>query len=109
MSMNPKAKAQWIAKLRSGEYTQGTGSLRDSGNKYCCLGVLCEVAVEDGLIPEGTLIENGEYYGYDEHASFLPTSVASVYNVGETHELIRLNDQEKWSFEKIADYIEKNF
>src|SRR3990167_1245866 len=39
-AMNAKIKAQWVAALRSGRYTQGYGKLR-SGGKYCCLGVLC--------------------------------------------------------------------
>ena len=39
---------KWVAKLRSGEYEQGKGYLNDDG-KMCCLGVLCEVAIEDGL------------------------------------------------------------
>ena len=33
---------QWIAALRSGGYAQGKGALR-RGNKFCCLGVLCDL------------------------------------------------------------------
>jgi hypothetical protein len=109
MSMNPDIKAKWVAALRSGEYKQGTGSLRNSQNEYCCLGVLCEVAVEEGLIPPATLLGEGDYYGYNEHISFLPSSLSKGFNLHQTHDLIRLNDEEKWSFANIADYIEKNF
>lgn len=49
--MLPEIKAQWVAALRSGDYQQGQGYLaRD--DKFCCLGVLCELAVKadvDGL------------------------------------------------------------
>lgn len=44
--MNKEIKAQWIAALRSGKYSQGFKRLRTetpAGPKYCCLGVLCEL------------------------------------------------------------------
>ncbi len=41
--MNKEVKKKWVAALRSGEYTQGTGQLRDSANNFCCLGVLCNL------------------------------------------------------------------
>ena len=40
----------WIDALRSGRYTQGTGSLRSGIGKskdYCCLGVLCDLVGPD--------------------------------------------------------------
>lgn len=33
---------EWAAVLESGEYSQTTGTLRDSAG-FCCLGVLCEI------------------------------------------------------------------
>ena len=39
----------WIEALRSGEYEQGYGVLRDINDNYCCLGVACEVAIKNGL------------------------------------------------------------
>ena len=50
--MNPEIKTLWLTALRSGEYKQATGYLkRDTGDGvgYCCLGVLCEVAVSQGV------------------------------------------------------------
>jgi hypothetical protein len=32
----------WANVLDSGKYEQGQGALKD-GNKFCCLGVLCEI------------------------------------------------------------------
>lgn len=39
--MNENAK-KWVAALRSGEYQQGMDALRD-GDRFCCLGVACDV------------------------------------------------------------------
>jgi hypothetical protein len=46
--MNPEIKERWIAALESGEYPQGRGLLVRDGN-YCCLGVLTDLAVKDGV------------------------------------------------------------
>ena len=40
--MNKAIKKQWIKALRSGEYKQNQGALRD-GDSFCCLGVLCNL------------------------------------------------------------------
>ena len=40
--MKQKIKALWVAALRSGDYEQGIGQLRNE-NKFCCLGVLCDL------------------------------------------------------------------
>ncbi len=40
--MNERIKKLWIESLRSGLYQQGNGRLR-VGDKYCCLGVLCDL------------------------------------------------------------------
>lgn len=50
MELGPKQKA-WIAALRSGEYAQGIGTLRairDGVDRFCCLGVMCDVAQKAG-------------------------------------------------------------
>jgi hypothetical protein len=56
--VNPEIKAEWIRRLRSGDYQQGQHLLKfrstpDSPLQYCCLGVLCEMAVEAGIVQEG--------------------------------------------------------
>lgn len=35
---------KWVKALRSGEFKQGIGGLKDKNNNYCCLGVLCAIA-----------------------------------------------------------------
>jgi len=47
--MDPGIRAAWVAALRSGEYQQGKANLRAADNTYCCLGVLCELAVQAGV------------------------------------------------------------
>lgn len=47
--MKPEIEAQWLAALRSGEYEQGQGELRDAHNRFCCLGVLCDLHAKAGL------------------------------------------------------------
>lgn len=44
--MNPVVKSLWLAALRSGEYTQTCGVLKD-GKGHCCLGVLTELYLKD--------------------------------------------------------------
>lgn len=72
--MDQTIKAQWVAALRSGEYEQGRGTLHNPvANEYCCLGVLCDLAVRAGvdvLVRKlNTLTE------YDDMAGSLPYQV----------------------------------
>ena len=60
--MNPEIKKAWVVALKSGDYQQGFGILHYKENeqdKYCCLGVLCELAVGAGVIQAGR-----RYIGY---------------------------------------------
>jgi hypothetical protein len=66
--MNPEIKAQWTAALRSGEYQQSEGKLRtDDG--YCCLGVLCDLAVKAKVIGEPHWGDNDGYGGYYKYGA----------------------------------------
>lgn len=58
--MKRDIKDRWVAALESGEYSQATGALTD-GQGFCCLGVLCEIAVADGVIAK----EDRSYYNPD--------------------------------------------
>ena len=61
--MNQEIKARWVAALRSGEYPQAINRLRFEDG-YCCLGVLCELAVADGVISNLGMGEDGGFlYG----------------------------------------------
>jgi len=71
MGMNADIKVRWTAALRSGEYPQGKEYLRtDEG--FCCLGVLCDLAVKAGVIE----YEKGPFrHYYDGVTSVLPQTV----------------------------------
>lgn len=129
--MNPEIKDRWVAALRSGKYKQGRKALSkisDTGETtYCCLGVLCELAVEDGLIsraPYTSPWSNLEFnlYGEDNHKSFLPIVVMEWSGVNSTmgyfsdvgaptaeySSLVEANDDGA-TFEDIANIIERWF
>lgn len=126
--MDADVKGKWLEALRSGEYEQTTGALR-STNGYCCLGVLCEVAVKNGVIPEAVPDEinvpETTYY-YAESGSWLPDAVTEwavlalsdpSMTMGVTDPngnalveknvtLSSLNDIYGYDFEQIANVIE---
>ena len=90
MAMTPELKAQWIAALRSGEYTQGHNHLRTGNGYYCCLGVLCMVLKRPELLT----------------VSYEHLRKASGLTQSETDGCVELNDAMLQSFNQIADYIE---
>lgn len=121
MKLNPEAKAAWLTALRSGEYKQGQNRLHMvepisiSGlDRYCCIGVLCEVAIQHGasvlrhMIPAN--IFDPTTYVYDDSSTFAPHSVLSWANLDDwaQTELVKMNDNAIDDFETIADWIEEN-
>lgn len=75
MGMNPEIKAEWIRRLRSGDYEQGRGSLCRN-DKYCCLGVLSEIAAERHVTSRGELEEDGwRWIEFGFETSTLPAEV----------------------------------
>jgi hypothetical protein len=55
---------EWIAALRSGKFLQGIQHLKKRSlvdgewtNKYCCLGVVCDVIGEEGLAKMGAFFK----------------------------------------------------
>ena len=63
--MNAEIKDQWGAWLLEHADEQGTGALRqvtESGKEeFCCLGGLCDLAVEAGIVERTLNPENGRY------------------------------------------------
>ena len=107
-------RRKWVAALRSGEYEQGRFSLRTSDNKYCCLGVLCEVAVKERKIPRP--VAKKEVYEFSGNTGHLPSNVMHWVGLrtssGEYYEgrkLTGLTAENDWNgkdFNQIADIIE---
>ncbi len=106
--MNLEIKNLWVAALRSDDYVQGRLALCKD-NKFCCLGVLCELAAEAGICSKE---EKQSYVLYDGDRSLLPRSVrdwAGLATISpdapDGKKLVSLND-EGTPFREIADLIE---
>lgn len=129
MSLPKGFKKKWIAALRSGKYKQAKSKLLDVaypvghdrygnaklGKGYCCLGVACHIQgiqnryLEDIPLIYGSLITKATKKGVPEEL----VGVAYDNDDDETYnplvaKLAAMNDRDKSSFEKIADWIEKN-
>ncbi|MDG4783270.1 hypothetical protein O7614_26780 [Micromonospora sp. WMMD961] len=116
MNMDQGIKARWTAALRSGDYGQTTGTLR-RGDDFCCLGVLCDIAVKDGVIEEPTAGEVSNTYWYEGHSAALPLAVVEWSGIVENDptpetgargnpSLAELNDDYGLTFPQIADVID---
>lgn len=103
----------WVASLRSGKYIQGKGKLNCDG-KFCCLGVLCELALEQGATVRKYMYDEYTPISYDDTETFPPLSVTNWaglnnrYGEGKDFSLADLNDKGT-SFNEIADIIEKKY
>ncbi len=131
--MNPEVKVQWVNALRSPDYKQGRNKLvqvNDKGERlYCCLGVLCELAVDAGtaIRMDGSQGYSGTARGnHDSNNGVPPYTVAqwagfpaTDYNVvtnpvvpglvinGNTVTVAELNDEYNYTFSEIADIVER--
>jgi hypothetical protein len=107
--LDPEFKKKWVAALRSGEYEQGVGKLRSLDNKFCCLGVACDLVDPTQW---SKMYELDYYYWGRYEWETLPNAVRSVISrYGQsinTSGLIHRNDISLWSFAQIADWIEEN-
>lgn len=120
--------------LRSGEFPQGHNMLRTHDDKYCCLGVACEVARLNGIgikwdaLTGGCACEdcNESRWNFDGTAEALGRNVADWYGfdidkhfsadveIGTDEDLgtitmINANDDLKWTFDQIADALEAKY
>lgn len=123
---------KWVAALESGGYTQTVGALyrtsphEDDPAGHCCLGVLCDLAVKDEVIPPPVIAfdkDRGMVATYAESSTFLPVKVMEWAGIDEDNpwvdferwgrevsdNLAMLNDEEMASFEEIADILRLNF
>lgn len=110
--MDPTWKKKWVDALRSGEYEQGRGGLRSTTDKFCCLGVLTDLCIKEGLTEEWE-IGDKDWWEAEGRPGTLPTSTRKAtgadypYIPREGH-LATLNDRRGFSFERIADLIEEH-
>ena len=107
-------KKKWEGALRSGNYEQGSFQLRDMEGRYDAAGVLCDLAVRAGVIPEpeyrGPLPDGQKrlFYGYvyDGASVWVPDSVVEWAGIPRyvINRISLLGDHGK-TFEELADYI----
>lgn len=134
MSINKDRVRLLVDALRSGDYRQGTNMLRTLDDKYCCLGVACEVARLNGIGIEWGMVEptcscsdcSALRWQFAGSTESLRLDVAGWYGFpGETHvaedpvigkledntpvTMIRANDDWRWTFDQIADAVEATF
>ncbi len=82
-SSHKRIIAGWLEALTSGEYKQTKGALhRKKGKKegFCCLGVLCDLAVKAKVIPapeqsDKTNCNGSVSYSYEGDEGVLPDAV----------------------------------
>lgn len=99
-----KVRKLWIKVLKGTRYIQGDGQLRTLSNKYCCWGVLSDLAVKAGRghwEGETFVDDSGRYVHY-------PSKLVLKW-AGITHDTeLAMRNDEGWSFKKIAYYVEEN-
>lgn len=109
-------RAEFVKALRSGKYEQGKGRLRTKDDKFCCLGVACDVmGTEWKLSDEGYQDsyfnmmppEAKNYFGMATYGDFDKEKFLITDNVGiKQYALWSLNDMHNYNFNQIADIIE---
>ncbi len=116
---------EWVRRLRSGDYLQGRSVLEkireDGRSEFCCLGVLCRIAVEEGLISSKVLKVSPfnavpiVEYGVTETLegnSKLPTVGVQEWsgvNYLKCCKYAHMNDSEHKTFNEIANEVERDF
>jgi hypothetical protein len=103
----------WVAALRSGEYTQGKGALKNTSGGHCCLGVACAISGMGAFNSAGQFFLTGEFY---HHSAVLPPPVkewlglvseAGGLSYPSVGSLSLRNDTCDWTFTDIANFIEE--
>ena len=104
---------KWTEALRSGEYKQACGALAISERtEHCCLGVLCEMAIKDGVEIQVTQSHGRKLFdGIDNDLPFRVrrwAGMATALGEFDGGALVSLNDAGT-PFESIADVIEQHW
>lgn len=107
--MNKQNIKKWVEALESGRYKQGSSYLATIDNEYCCLGVACEVAIENGVPVQKKELEN--WYSYDSLSEFPPSIVMDWIGIPneEQYDYTKMNDEMHLSFKEIAEEIRKRY
>lgn len=111
--MKPDIKERWVAALRSGEYKQGKGTLKERGDcppLYCCLGVLLEITFPGSVdVPRDDEQMTREELGHFDISVQDQDKLITMNDTGVTYEGDKIHPlSEPMSFPEIATWIEEN-
>jgi hypothetical protein len=120
VTMDKNTKDLWVKALRSGDYRQGQHQLRTQDDRFCCLGVLCDVFQKE----TGRGRWDGNHFELAElgtSSAFPPDYMLAELGLGVLEDVLlregevgwalffaTMNDYQGRSFSEIADYIEAN-
>lgn len=105
---------KWLQALESGEYEQGIEELHSIDDKFCCLGVACDL-----FMPETRKVHgDGTCYSYSYCTLGAPVELKEILGISGSYGVIdggwkgrstlaSMNDK-GWSFLKIARFIRAN-
>jgi len=104
---------KWVEALRSGDFKQTQGVLKDERG-HCCLGVACEIFKDELKITEEEHLRDGIIFNKTSKVlpSVLRNHLGLRHNNGSAlnskFSLAKMNDAGS-TFHEIADVIEKQF
>ena len=108
--MDRRIKDEWIKALRSGKYQQCQRALRKfPGTHYCCIGVLADIYSKE-VGEEWYENKAHGYFTFHDDSGNLSRYILDWADIDSNIErkLIKLNDDQGFSFDQIADWIEEN-
>lgn len=101
----------WVQALRSGEFQQAIGVLRDEDGRMCCLGVAQVVAMRHGFEDPDYWGSNGMhpvianvFYGFSTDPSLQLSTTLDVQDFASS-----CNDRRQMTFDQIANAIERTY
>lgn len=113
--MISEIKRKWVEALRSEKYTQGQQKLKTPDERFCCLGVLCDIIAprewtsteqEDA---DGVLLGTFDWF-HSGDAEMPGQGVQEEAGVDDDtcSKLTVMNDKDELNFNQIANWIESN-
>lgn len=118
--MNRRIKKRWVRRLNTTPETlHGYSMLKSSRTGAMCpLGVLVEMAVEEGVLLPGKVDVERIVYGPTKESNYLPRAVREWAGIKDYNPTIvttagketvaRANDRKRFSLKQIAEFIKNS-